>query len=60
MLSFPGYNDTSRPGCTCEAHRRPLAYGGGGGGFGGGGGVEGYLGGIINVGYQVMVESLYD
>lgn len=47
---------------TSEALRRPLAYGGGEGGGGGeeGGGVEGLLGGIISVGYQVMVESLYD
>lgn len=45
---------------TSEALRRPLAYGGGGGGEEGGGGVEGLLGGIISVRYQVMVESLYD
>lgn len=45
---------------TSEALRRPLAYGGGGGGEEGGGGVEGFLSGIISVGYQMMVESLYD
>lgn len=45
---------------TSEALRRPLAYGGGGGGEEGGGGVEGFLGGIISVGYKMMVESLYD
>lgn len=44
---------------TSEALRRPLAYGGGGGGEEGGGGVEGFLGGTISVGYQMMVESLY-
>lgn len=48
---------------TSEALRRPLAYGGGEGGGGGeegGGGVEGFLGGIISVGYKMMVESLCD